>query len=346
VKNFLSRLLGSRRPSLYLHIGLPKTGTSAIQGLLFDNTEALDSSGYIYPRGTIGGDSDFAYAHHNLARAAFEKDAQTWDNFQAEINSLRKKKILVSSETFSNCRHIDQLEFIAQYLEPYNTNIVVYLRRQDDFLQALYQTIIVYGDKTMPFDEFFQAKLEEHDSFRAMDYYFLVNDLFASVFGKDRIILKVYEKSQLHQRNLLKDFLKTVGFFTTQDFVLDVKNTNLSFDARRLDTYRRLKKVFHGEAEFLKTARRIIRDNNKRQEFLPNNIISAEQSALIMERVRESNEKLAREYLGRSDGELFSESFDSAMAPANTASDEEIADHLEDLDPARAERYRAATRAD
>lgn len=344
MKKFFSRLFGQRKPVLYLHIGLPKTGTSTIQGLLFDNTEALQHQNYLYPRATLGGKSDFAYAHHNLARAAYEQDASIWLSFQKEILANRSKKLLVSSEAFSNCRNQTQLEFIKSYLEYFDVKIIVYLRRQDDFLQALYQTIIVYGEEAIPFDDFYERMFSEHEKNRSLDYYFLVNDIFATAFGKENIIVRIYEKSQLYQADLLRDFLHTVGIEPTSDFALDIPNNNLSFDAHSLEKYRQLKQIFKGEDEFLETARRKIRDANQRKAFRANNIISSQQSDNLMNRVKESNEKLAREYLDKDDGILFRENLSENQESAHPVSKEEIESLIKVIDPAMIERYLEATR--
>lgn len=344
MKKFFSRLFGQSKPVIYLHIGLPKTGTSTIQGLLYDNTEALQHQRYLYPRATLGGQSDFAYAHHNLARAAYEKDASTWLTFQKEILSSRTNKILVSSEAFSNCRNHAQLEFIKGYLEDFDVKIVIYLRRQDDFLQALYQTIIVYGEEAIPFNDFYERMISEHERIHSLDHYFLVNDIFATAFGKENIILRIYEKSQLYQGDLLRDFLHTTGVEPTSDFALDVPNNNLSFDAHSLEIYRQLKQIFKGEDEFLETARRKIRDANQRKAFLTNNIISRQQSENLMNKVKESNEKLAREFLNKDDGILFREDLSENQASANSVSKEEIESLLKVIDPDMIDRYREATR--
>ncbi len=39
----------SQRPRVWLHIGMPKTGSSALQAVLFDKKELLRSHGYLYP---------------------------------------------------------------------------------------------------------------------------------------------------------------------------------------------------------------------------------------------------------------------------------------------------------
>ena len=39
-----------RRGKLVLHIGMPKTGTTALQAMMFDNGEVLNEYGYCYLR--------------------------------------------------------------------------------------------------------------------------------------------------------------------------------------------------------------------------------------------------------------------------------------------------------
>ena len=230
------------------------------------------------------------------------------------------------------------------YLEDFDVKIVVYLRRQDDFVQALYQTIIVYGEEAIPFENFYERIVSEHERIRSLDHYFLVNDIFATAFGKENIILRIYEKSQLYQGDLPRDFLKTVGFKTTNDFSLDIPNNNLSFDAHSLEIYRKLKQVFKGENEFLETARRKIRDANQRKAFRANNIISRQQSDNLMNKVKESNEKLAREYLDRDDGILFREDLSENQEPSHPVSKEEIENLVRIIDPAMIDRFREAAR--
>jgi hypothetical protein len=43
------------------------------------------------PDKTLGGESDFAYAHHNLAHAALNKDPDCWKVLQTELSSIEEK---------------------------------------------------------------------------------------------------------------------------------------------------------------------------------------------------------------------------------------------------------------
>lgn len=339
MKNIIERLIRWKNPQLYLHIGMPKTGTSTIQGLLFDNRKTLDQHGYFYPVATLGGSSDYAYAHHNLAHAILENNNAPWQKLQGELAANKRKRIIISSEAFSNCRHPDHLKYIHEYLCHFPIKIVVYVRRQDEMLQGLYQTLVTFGDLTDPLADYLEMILTEHP--HTLDYYSLINDLFAREFGKENILLRVYEKSSLHEGDLLKDFLKTTGFSASKFLQLDVPNNNLSFDARTLEIFRQLKIQLKGEdEEALEHIRRIMRKQNKRSAFQGNNIITQEQSSRIMASVNQSNEKLAREYLQKEDGVLFSEpAMKFTSNETVNIGDQDIEHFLQSADPGLANRF-------
>jgi len=63
-----------------------------------------------------------------------------------------------------------------------------------------------------------------------------------------------------------------------------------------------------------------------------------------MNKVKESNEKLAREYLDKDDGILFREDLSENQESAHPVSKEEIETLLQVIDPAMIDRYREATR--
>ena len=59
----------SQEKTLYLHIGLPKTGTTSIQNYLFENREALMQRGVCYPKPLA------SVGHHAEALLFFEGEA-------------------------------------------------------------------------------------------------------------------------------------------------------------------------------------------------------------------------------------------------------------------------------
>ena len=52
----------SSKKTCYLHIGAPKTGSTALQSFLFENRQRLADHGWVYPEVSLRG-----FGHHDLA---------------------------------------------------------------------------------------------------------------------------------------------------------------------------------------------------------------------------------------------------------------------------------------
>jgi hypothetical protein len=92
--------------NLFIHCGLPKTGTTSVQRFLAGATTQLNAIEFDYPQ--ICRDRG-AFAHHNLSRAfngrrRYNADLGTPGEFLDYMQSLqRKPNIVVSSEGLTNC---------------------------------------------------------------------------------------------------------------------------------------------------------------------------------------------------------------------------------------------------
>jgi hypothetical protein len=83
------------------------------------------------------------YNHHGLARQ-LNKDnlvslVGSWADLKREINTIKPENVLISSEVLSFHYNIDKIALIKKMLEEYETiKIVIYLRRQDEYVRSLY----------------------------------------------------------------------------------------------------------------------------------------------------------------------------------------------------------------
>lgn len=101
----------SGRPTVYLHIGAPKTGTTYLQKVLWRNREALRNDGFLYPGDTF---ADHVHAAFDLRRAGFHgyRDPTVpgaWDRIVAEARAW-DGTVIISQELFSpaTSRQIDR----------------------------------------------------------------------------------------------------------------------------------------------------------------------------------------------------------------------------------------------
>jgi len=93
-KSVLQELLGSeqlptpalikRRKRLYLHVGMPKTGSSSIQWFMNNNRTLLQDQGLLYPAGQISGD-----AHHPVSWLCRQERKGRSDDEQKKVRGGR-----------------------------------------------------------------------------------------------------------------------------------------------------------------------------------------------------------------------------------------------------------------
>ncbi len=117
-----SRLFGQSRNScntkktLYLHIGMGKTGTTALQVFFSGNRKAMEEQGVAYPSlGEIEG------AHHLLSPHVPRFLKNTWnfqsvDDWAPELATTDADSILLSSELMSRATHDELLPFCASVM--------------------------------------------------------------------------------------------------------------------------------------------------------------------------------------------------------------------------------------
>ena len=324
-------------PTLYLHIGTPKTGTTALQNFLSENNAVLEKYHIHYP------DFGFKYEgigyHRNghFLAAPFiteqgEKDFLRPSNeYEAGLEKLRElkksyDKIILSDENM--WRNIwSRKDYWRRVKNDFNQlgfdiKIIVYLRRQDQFLESYWaQQVKEYATCTL--EEFMESSLF---SSCPLDYYTYLNYL-SDIFGKDNLIPRVYENAQYlgDGGTIHSDFLNIFGISDMQDFFFGQTFYNPSLSGNYLEIKRILnyigefRSASHPISGYLKKAQKknIFNHNFKEYSYL-----TPRQRRDFLAAFSESNQKVARRYLGRNDGILFYDEIKDA--PKYTVSESEL----------------------
>ncbi len=205
-------------PTVYLHIGAPKTATSTLQRVLARNHRQLLKSGILYPKDCRSGD-----AHHTLACDLIETHQeirmpdlwygslprqQSWELLLREIQAHRNglKSVILSTELLfgQNYRLELMLKEIKSRLEGFDIKVVAYLRRQDQLYSSFYNQD-VKGTRQWATSayEFY----ETHQLLR-LDYYIVVQ-AWSRAFGKNNVLLRPFEKEQWPEGSIIADFCAT-----------------------------------------------------------------------------------------------------------------------------------------
>lgn len=292
--------------TVYLHIGANKAGSTSIQGFLNRNSDWLRQKGVLYP--DIGVHDNAHYGLSDFFRFGPPLPKETdfsAKKLKALIDCSNEKKVILSSEFFFLKSDGDLLG-LRDFLSDYDVKIVLYLRRHDLWIESLYNQAVKTA-RNPPWGKGVQSYLDfqlkrPNISFDYLD----IVGRWADVFGKKSILVRPFEKQQFFKKDLISDFLNTVGvpFKSRPSGTEDHSNASLS--VRILDFVDSINRVDgiaeHDKAIAIRAVSELTRNDQKRFAISPS------QRLALIEQFESSYNEIAHEYLGRPDGKLF---FDS-----------------------------------
>jgi hypothetical protein len=205
---------------LVLHVGIHKTGTSAIQAFCKANRAALIEKGILYPNTALTELSVTSTPTSQAGHRAFQDVLVTPvnQNSEAMLSQIAEEAnafdnihtVLISCETFSAPR-VKISTSVPESLQRYfsETSILMYLRRQDDWAASFYKEVLCWpGRKSSnSFNQFIKGFLAEW-----LDFQNRVNN-WADVFGDEKLIVKSYDDRL--NKNIIIDFFAQLGLDVT-----------------------------------------------------------------------------------------------------------------------------------
>ena len=235
--------------NLYIHVGLPKTGTTFLQNFMRDNIAVLNSKGYdypifktVFPRVGVTRNGYFLKNSKldKFSKRVIDTENKIFDEHFEELKEVAKKydNIVLSEESLWN-DHKFSWENLKKRADEIGLTVkmVVYLRRQDSFIQS-YWSQKVKETYTISFKKFLNTKRFAN---MYMDYYARLEEL-AKILGKENLIPRVYERSSFGgtKNTLTSDFLEAIGLEETDEYVTNSLGSNLSLSGAYLETKRKL----------------------------------------------------------------------------------------------------------
>ncbi len=293
---------------IYIHIGMHKTGTTSLQRFLYNNHDALLRHGLHYPRLP---ETEYAYYQHvSKVLHLNEEPARFFDFINKSLQERPGASLLISSEYLDKVRHLQRRNVLLEQLSHLQATgriikIIVYLRRQDDFVQSLYQTSVRNPKSlsTKTFEEF----LALH--YPALNYFDMLEGL-AKVFGADNLVVRIYEKTHLLNGSIIDDFLEIFDIRDLAGFKALPHYANRSYSAGVIEYIRQTNR-YRNEADQLDLFRllhaAIPEELLFKKPSEPYHYLSDRQRIDLLKDFAASNRRVAEKYLGRADGKLFSE---------------------------------------
>jgi len=197
----------------YLHIGVPKTGTTMLQKFLYQHRAALRARGLLYPEVSLRG-----YGHHDIAFmvsdaypewATRPSQSLSMDMLAAQLHEAVSEydgDVLLSSENFYLYPDPKRLQvfFYHAGLGRHEILPIVYLRRQDEAIDSWYNQAIKAQGATEGVADF----VRRWDGL--WDYEAQLGQ-WAATFGKGALCVRAYDPRRFGTTPLLDDFFGVTG---------------------------------------------------------------------------------------------------------------------------------------
>ena len=212
---------------LYLHIGMGKTGTTALQDFFWDNRKQLARHDLHYP--ALGA---VANAHHLVSPHIPRFLEGVWDfksvaEWAPKLAESRQPRILLSSELIAWAEEGVVRDFCTELSNWFDIKVVLYLRRVDNIIMASYNQQIKAGPQRRKIDDIYIENIDRFD-------YPKILSVWAESVGRENVIVRPYERRQFHGEDIRRDFMHHVfGIELDDSFTLSTANSNprLSQDA-------------------------------------------------------------------------------------------------------------------
>lgn len=299
--------------TLYLHIGLGKTGTSSLQAFFARNVSQLSRHGIWYP---ATGRNELN-AHHYLSTAArpgggtgFDTDVD-WGTYleqlRQELSTRSEENILISSEVFSGIMIWRLLAALKGLFA--EIRVIAYLRRQDILIASNYNQWVKTENLRLKFDE---MRLLPFDFEKMLEpWQLLLND------HDGEIIARPYEPSGLLNGSIIDDFMDAVfNIEIDERFLLAGEarsNTRLSLDALEFKRLANELCPIEITSRFIEPLVEYSRNALALEPESETALLSSQDQVEILAAFRESNASVANNYLNRADGVLFDEPVEAEL---------------------------------
>jgi len=233
--------------TLYLHVGLSKTGTTSIQRVLLDNAALLESQhGIHYPRG-FPENPPFRGNHSRFVRALFcahpeaqrrlptigihsNAELQNYtgtclQQLAAGFAATTAQDLLISAESVCNFKDVDA-RALAEWCRGIaeSVKVIACVRHPEHALASEIQQRLRVGARL---ENLYQAP-----PFKRLRALF---EMFEANFGGENIICYSFHRALENPRGLTSEFLRQLGIDSATDFSEQkAENSSISAEAAQL----------------------------------------------------------------------------------------------------------------
>jgi hypothetical protein len=231
------------KPTAYIRIGSDKAGTTTIARFAGRNKKRLEEVGVIVPVRNCVALIDFLVRKEGLTEIDLFKskgtppvlpgDGSALGEFLMNYDDFRDQDLFLTTETLwsrlvkfdilqksVSDQVVNLLQSIATFFQHHQVKIILHLRRADSYADSSFNQYVKAGG-TKSFEDFF--KRHQITPPRAIH---LLN-LLESVFGRESIVIRPFERGQMKGNDLIVDLLWVLGRSNFEYRKTDANNESL-----------------------------------------------------------------------------------------------------------------------
>jgi hypothetical protein len=208
------------KKTIFVHVGLHKTGSTSIQWALTIGRHAFADAGFLYPYAGTPDEPGLNIAHHLFpwsvvttpnfmpefrAHPNFRIANQIeniWEALRRQIDRAPQTNVVLSSEEFDILSKEEIVSFRTQ-LNDYRVVPVICLRNTADFVESSYRTTLMYSTDDQNIESFIKSQRTR------IDFPALIGDWF-DVCGSDDIRIISFDDPTV-KKNIVPTFLNSIG---------------------------------------------------------------------------------------------------------------------------------------
>lgn len=304
--------MGNR--TLYVHIGMAKTGTTALQYFLWENRQVLEKKGFCYPS-MRDAYADVATVNetrngHFLVNDTWINNSMQHDELDAMMYRAGMDEVVRLFERYDNVILSDEGIWVATYKRRaalweelkadaarygFEVKIIVYLRRQDQYIASVYKQKLKqrtsYSNR-----ETWEEYVSHIPKTRQLDYFKKLESI-RQVLGRERMIVCKYDSGSFYGGSLFADFLWRLGLEYTDEYGVTQQEANKSL----LGNTAEMKRIINEIGDFDRDDDRLIRnilydDSEISKTQVAAEVFSKQEAEDFLRKYEQSNMQVAQTY--------------------------------------------------
>lgn len=313
--------------TLYVHIGMAKTGTTALQYFLWENRAVLEAKNYCYPS------MKCAYSNmsivnetrngHFLVNDTWIDGVMKHDEVDAAMYRTGMDEVVRLFESYDNIILSDESVWVATYRRRaslweelvadgekygFQVKMIVYLRRQDQYIASVYKQKLKQRISKSNM-ETWEEYVTHIPKTRQLNYYKKLEKI-RKVFGKENMIVCRYDRRGFYGGSIYADFLHRIGLEFSDEFQIVQQEANQSLLGNTAEMKRIINEIPGFDKEDDRFMRTILyEDSELSKKQVVAEVFSKEEAEDFLKKYEQSNEKVAEEYF--TDGKPL---FDNTVA--------------------------------